>query len=127
MSRITHDRNLEAIHRAGADFVLSYSSLGTEAVVSLIEGHDLVMLGEGVDLFSVPLPPSLENKLLSESRIGSLTGLSVVAIQQNGETVTKLRSEMKLEPGAQLVMLGDAEQRTLFSKAFGGQYSSSPW
>jgi Trk K+ transport system NAD-binding subunit len=127
VSRITHDRNLEAIHRAGADFVLSYSSLGTEAVVSLIEGHDLVMLGEGVDLFSVPLPPSLENKLLSESRIGSLTGLSVVAIQQNREIVTKLRSEMKLEPGAQLVMLGDAEQRTLFSKAFGGQYSSSPW
>ena len=85
------------------------------------------MLGEGVDLFSVPLPASLENKLLSESRIGSLTGLSVVAIQQNGETVTKLRSEMKLEPGAQLVMLGDTEQRTLFSEAFGGQFSSSPW
>ena len=127
VSRITHDRNLEAIHRAGADFVLSYSSLGTEAVVSLIEGHELVMLGEGVDLFWVPLPPSLENKLLSESRIGSLTGLSVVAIQQNGETVTKLRSEMKLEPGAQLVMLGDGEQRTLFNEAFGGQYSSSPW
>ena len=32
VSRITHDRNLEAIHRAGADFVLSYSSLGMEAV-----------------------------------------------------------------------------------------------
>ena len=127
VSRITHDRNLEAIHRAGADFVLSYSSLGMEAVVSLIEGHELVMLGEGVDLFSVPLPPSLENKTLYESHIGSLTGLSVVAIQQNGETVTKLRSEMKLEPGAQLVMLGDIEQRTLFSKAFGGQFSSSPW
>lgn len=127
VSRITHDRNLEAIHRAGADFVLSYSSLGAEAVVSLIEGHELVMLGEGVDLFSVPLPASLENKLLSESRIGSLTGLSVVAIQQNGETVTKLRSEMRLEPGAQLVMLGDTEQRTLFSEAFGGQFSSSPW
>ena len=127
VSRITHDRNLEAIHRAGADFVLSYSSLGMEAVVSLIEGHDLVMLGEGVDLFSVPLPASLENKTLYESRIGSLTGLSVVAIQQNGEIVTKLRSEMKLQPGAQLVMLGDTEQRTLFSEAFGGQFSSSPW
>ncbi len=127
VSRITHDRNLEAIHRAGADFVLSYSSLGMEAVVSLIEGHDLVMLGEGVDLFSVPLPASLENKTLYESRIGSLTGLSVVAIQQNGEIVTKLRSEMKLQPGAQLVMLGDTEQRALFSEAFGGQFSSSPW
>ena len=28
VSRITHERNVEAIHRAGADFVLSYTSLG---------------------------------------------------------------------------------------------------
>ena len=28
ISRITHERNIEAIHRAGADFVLSYPSLG---------------------------------------------------------------------------------------------------
>jgi Trk K+ transport system NAD-binding subunit len=32
VSRITHERNLEAIHRAGADFVLSYASLGVERV-----------------------------------------------------------------------------------------------
>ena len=25
------------------------------------------------------------------------------------------------------VMLGDTKQRTLFSEAFGGQFSSSPW
>jgi voltage-gated potassium channel Kch len=27
VSRVTHERNLEAIHRAGADFVLSYTTL----------------------------------------------------------------------------------------------------
>ena len=75
VSRITHNRNLEAIHRAGADFALSYSSLGAEAVVSLIEGHELVILEEDVDLFSVKLPRSLENKTLAESGIGSRTGL----------------------------------------------------
>ena len=62
VSRITHHRNLEAIHRAGADFALSYSSLGAEAVVSFIEGHELVSLEENLDLFSVQVPRSLENK-----------------------------------------------------------------
>lgn len=33
---------------AGADFVLSYSSLGAEAVMSIIAGHELVILGAGV-------------------------------------------------------------------------------
>ena len=118
MSRITHDRNLEAIHRAGADFVLSYSSLGAEAVVSLIEGHELVILGEGVDLLTVPLPPSLENKTLAETGIGSRTGLSVVAVQQDGRTITSLRASMQLEAGAQLIMLGNVGQRRAFTEAF---------
>ena len=118
-SRITHDRNLEAIHRAGADFVLSYSSLGAEAVVSLIEGHELVILGEGVDLFSVHLPPSLENKTLAETGIGSRTGLSVVAVQQDAQLITNLRASMQLEAGADLIMLGSVQQRKAFAAAFG--------
>ena len=119
VSRITHDRNLEAIHRAGADFVLSYSSLGAEAVMSLLEGHELVILGEGVDLFSVRLPPSLENKTLAETGIGSRTGLSVVAVRQDGRLVTSLRASMQMEVGAQLIMLGSVQQRRTFDDAFG--------
>ena len=119
VSRITHDRNLEAIHRAGADFALSYSSLGVEAVMSLLEGHELVILGEGVDLFTVRLPPSLERKTLAETGIGSRTGLSVVAVQQDGQQVTSLHASMRLEPGAQLIMLGSVRQRRAFDDAFG--------
>ena len=119
VSRITHNRNLEAIHRAGADFVLSYSALGAEAVVSLIEGHELVILGAGVDLFPVQLPASLKNKTLAESGIGSRTGLSVVAVQQDGQLVTNLRASMQLEAGAELIMLGSVQQRRAFNDAFG--------
>ena len=118
VSRITHDRNLEAIHRAGADFVLGYASLGAQAVVSLLEGHELVMLGEGVDLFSLRLPASLQNKTLAETGIGSRTGLSVVAVQQNGRLVTNLRAGMRLEAGAELILLGSARQRRSFNDAF---------
>ena len=118
-SRITHDRNLEAIHRAGADFVLSYSSLGAEAVMSIIAGHELVILGEGVDLFSVRLPAPLVNKKLAETGIGSQTGLSVVAVRQDGELVTRLRGDMRLQAGAELVLFGSVEQRKEFMKAYG--------
>lgn len=118
-SRITHDRNLEAIHRAGADFVLSYSSLGAEAVGSVIAGHDIVILGEGVDLFSMRLPARLENVKLADSGIGSRSGLSVVAVRQDGELVTQLQSEMLLRSGSELVMFGSVQQRAAFMKAFG--------
>jgi Trk K+ transport system NAD-binding subunit len=119
VSRITHNRNLEAIHRAGADFALSYSSLGAEAVVSLIEGHELVILEGDIDLFTAPLPLSLENKTLADSGIGSRTGLSVVAVRQDGQLMTNLRASMRLEAGAQLMMLGSVKQRRAFTDTFG--------
>ena len=119
VSRITHERNLEAIHRAGADFVLSYSTLGAEAVFSVLQGHEVVILGEGVDLFTVDLPASLQGKTLAETGIGSRTGLSVVAISQNGQLVTSMQSSMRLEPGAELIMLGSVQQRQAFADAFG--------
>lgn len=117
-SRITHDRNLEAIHRAGADFALSYSALGAEAVLSVIAGHPIVILGEGVDLFSMRLPARLENVRLADSGIGSKSGLSVVAVRQAGELVTQLHSEMLLRSGAELVMFGSVQQRRAFVEAF---------
>ena len=119
VSRITHERNLEAIHRAGADFVLSYTTLGIEAVMSLLRGYPPVLLGEGVELFSLPVPETLAGRMLKDSDIGSGTGLSVVALQAGGELIVPLTSETRLPRGAELLMLGSHEQRTEFEQAFG--------
>ncbi len=118
VSRITHERNVEAIHRAGADFALSYTTLGVEAVVSLLRGYDLVILGEGVELFSIEVPPSLHGRRLADSGIGSDTGMSVVALDRNGVLLTQLTRETLLEKGAVLVMLGSLEQRRTFADLF---------
>jgi Trk K+ transport system NAD-binding subunit len=119
VSRITHARNLEAIHRAGADFVLSYTTLGVGAVMSLLRGHPPVLLGEGVELFSVPVPAALAGRPLRESGIGSRTGLSVVAVQRGEDLTAPLTSDTLLPDGAELLMLGSDEQRAAFSEAFG--------
>ena len=119
VSRITHERNLEAIHRAGADFVLSYASLGMEAVFSILQGKEFIMLGEGVDLFSMALPRSLYGKPLAETGIGARTGLNVIAIQHNGEVRTNPPASTVLVPGAELLMLGSSQQRQEFIDVFG--------
>jgi Trk K+ transport system NAD-binding subunit len=118
VSRITHERNVEAIHRAGADFALSYTTLGVEAVVSLLRGYELVVLGEGVELFSIPVPVSLSGRRLAESGIGSGTGMSVVALDRDGTLATQLTRETPLERGAVLLMLGSLEQRRKFADLF---------
>jgi Trk K+ transport system NAD-binding subunit len=118
VSRITHERNIEAIHRAGADFVLSYASLGAEFVLSLLQGHELVMLGEGVELFAVSLPSALDGQTLADSEIASRTGLNVIGIQQNGRVVTNPAPTTTLVKGSDLLMLGSTRQRQAFTEVF---------
>ncbi|MEM1116685.1 MAG: NAD-binding protein [Bacteroidota bacterium] len=119
VSRITNDRALGAIQRAGADFVLSYATLGTQAVLATLKGNELVVLGEEVDLFSVPTPRSLRGKTLAETGIGAKTGMSVIAVTCNGEATTDLSAETVLPHGAEIVMVGDETQRAEFTEVFG--------
>lgn len=119
VSRITHERNIEAIYRAGADFVLSYSTLGIDAISSILKGKKLVVLGEGVDLFTRPLPPSLEGKTLAVSGIGAMTGLNVVGIKQKGELMTDFLPAIEFERGMQLLLVGSDEQVQRFSEIYG--------
>ena len=118
VSRITHERNIEAIHRAGADFVLSYASLGASAVLSVLQGRESVILGEGFDLFYVPLPESLEGRTLAESEIRLRSGLNVLAVRSpDGQVVNAVASTV-LEPGTELVMLGGENQFRTFTAKF---------
>lgn len=118
LTRVTHERNVEAIQRAGADFVLSYASFGVQTVFSIVQGRELVVLGEGVDLFYVPLPPSLEGKTLGEAQIGARTGLNVIALKEDGRILSDLRPDRRLVPGSALVVICTAEQRERFSTVY---------
>ena len=118
VSRITHERNVEAIHRAGADFVLSYTTLGVESILALLRGGEPVLVGEGVELFTIPVPERLANRALRDSAIGSDTGLSVVALRIGDRMITQLTGETVLPAGADLLMLGNRDQRRTFAENF---------
>ena len=116
VSRIA--RNEEAIHRAGADFVLSDATIGVEAVMSLLDGHEPVLLGEGVRLFTVGVPAALAGRPLRDSGIGSRTGMSVIAVRRGEECISTLTGETVLPPEGELLMLGSLQQRRSFGAAF---------
>jgi voltage-gated potassium channel len=118
ISRVTHERNVEAIHRAGADFALSYTTIGVEAVMALLRGHEPVLLGEGVELFTIPVPTSLAGRTLLQSGIGSQTGMSVVGVEGPDGLVTQIDGATTLVQGSELVLLGSRAQRRAFAEAY---------
>jgi Trk K+ transport system NAD-binding subunit len=118
VSRITHERNVDAVHRAGADFVLSYGNLGVTSLLSFVHGRELVLVGEGVDMFVEPVPARLAGRTLGESGIGARTGLNVIAIQKPDGPALNPTPASELDPDHELVMLGTAEQHGAFRKEF---------
>ena len=96
----------------------SIAVLGVEAVTSLLRGHPPVLLGESVELFTVPVPRTLAGRPLRDSGIGSRTALSVVALQQEERIVTPMTSETVLPAEAKLLMLGCLEQRREFEDIY---------
>jgi Trk K+ transport system NAD-binding subunit len=119
VSRMSLEWNLDAIHRAGADFALSHGALAAKSVLSEVQGSGLVILDEGADLFVETLPAELEGKTLAESGIGARTGLNVIAVRNNGASITNPPAETELGPGAELVMLGTVAQHKTFVKLLG--------
>ncbi len=117
-SRITHERNLEAMCRAGADSVLSYSSLGREYVFSRLLGRNPIMVGEGTDFFYVRVPASIAGQPLAETRIGARTGLIVIALERGDDMQTNPGPHTPVPEGGSLLLLGTAEQRQAFAEAF---------
>jgi Trk K+ transport system NAD-binding subunit len=118
VARITHERNIESIHRAGADFVLSYSSLGQESVVAVIQKRDFVFLGGDVDFYMLPVPALLAGTTLRTSGIGARTGLNIIGVRQ-GDSLRNPGPETRLVDGATLLAIGTPKQRSEFKKVFG--------
>ena len=119
MSRLTHPRNLEAIYRAGADFALSYTSLGVEDIFAQLHAQELLVIGEGVEIFVVPAPAALVGRDLGGCAVSERTGLTIVGVQQNGVVVTNPPGSTSLQKGTELIMLGSNEQRQTFARDFG--------
>jgi Trk K+ transport system NAD-binding subunit len=119
LARATHERNVSTLHRAGADIVLSYASMGAGAVVNLLQRSKILMVAEGLDLFKVPVPAELAGRTIAESSIRERTGCSVVAIRtERGMEVVPNPAEV-LPAEADIVLIGTVEAEDRFLDLYG--------
>jgi len=119
VSRATLERNVSTLHRAGADFVMSYSSMGANAVFNVLERGDVVMLAEGLDVFRHPVPPALAGRPLAQTRIREESGCSVVALERKGVAQINPSPEEPLPLDAELILIGTTQAERRFVERFG--------
>jgi Trk K+ transport system NAD-binding subunit len=121
ISRATLERNVSTLHRAGADFVLSYASMGATMIFNVLRKTDILVIAEGLHVAEMEVPPALVGKTLAEAAIPRDTQCNVVALRTNGELKMNPSPDERLNTDAELLLIctTDGEQR------FVSRYGSS--
>ena len=119
LSRATDPRHVSSIHRAGADFVLSYASMGASQLFNLLDLGTVMIVAEGLILFRVEVPRSLNGKLLLDSAIRDRTGATVVTVEgPDGQRSINPPADTRLVSGNRLILVGDPQAEKSFINNF---------
>jgi len=121
LSRITQERNVSTLHRAGADFVLSYASVGATAIFNFLKGTSILLLAEGLHVAEADVPPSLAGQTLAEASIPQHTACTVVALKKGTTVKINPGSETRLEEGTELILICTPEAEKQFLERYGFQ------
>jgi voltage-gated potassium channel len=119
ITRSTLERNLGNMHRAGADFVMSYASLGANTILNLLQRSDIMMVAEGLDLIKVKIPKQLTGKTIKESSIRKETGCTIIAIRTDEGITINPEPDMIMEEDAEIILIGTVEAENQFFKIYG--------
>jgi Trk K+ transport system NAD-binding subunit len=119
ISRATLERNVATLHRAGADFVMSYASMGANTIFNLLDRSDILMVAEGLDVFKVKLPTSLAGKTLADSGIRQKTGCNVVAIVGEKGMQFNLDPHLPLPEKSDIILIGSVKAENRFLELYG--------
>lgn len=118
ISRSTLQRNVSTLHRAGADFVLSYATMGANAIFNILERNDIIVVAEGLNIFTAKTPAGLAGKTLVESNIRQQTGCNILSIREDGQQVINPDPEFKISDQCELVMVGTTDDEEKFMEVF---------
>jgi Trk K+ transport system NAD-binding subunit len=116
--RASLDRNIKTLHRAGADLVMSFSSLVTTTIINLLERQQMLMLTEGLNVFQLGLSPKMVDKALQDLKVRETTGCSVVAVKRQDDMMINPDPAIVLRKGDELVLIGSAEAEKKFVETY---------
>jgi len=115
ITRTTLDRNISKLHQAGADLVMSYASMGANAVVNFLREDKELMIAEGLNIFRLAIPGFLVGKSMQESKIREKTSCSVIAVSSKEDMIINPLPDYVLHQGEEIILIGTtgAEERCM--------------
>jgi len=116
--RATQVRTINELHRAGADIVLSYASMGANILFNFLKRSDILMVAEGLNIFKVSAPEAFHGKTLAELNLRASTGCNVIAIRTSEGLQAPPRPSIPIKPEDELILISDTESERRFCELY---------
>jgi Trk K+ transport system NAD-binding subunit len=119
IARVEESGSVAKMYRAGADYVLSLATVtGRMSASHLLEDHDVLSLDRQVEVVRTPAP-GIVGRTISDADVRSETGCTVVAIEREGQVLTDVGPDTRVQAGDALVVVGSDEGVRTFEETFG--------
>ncbi len=118
ISRSAFEKNVATLHRAGADFVMSYATTGANAIINLIGRDNILMVAEGLDIFEVLIPDTMVGKTIAECNVRNKTGCTIVGLRYDEHVEAIPDPHKPLPDGVRLILIGMRQAEERFLKMF---------
>lgn len=118
ISRASLDRNVNTMHRAGANLVMSYASLCTTTIINLLKPEKLLMISEGLNIFRAQPTGSIVGKALRDQTIREDTGCSVIAIKRGEGMLINPDPDTVVEKADELILIATTEAEKKFVQQY---------
>ena len=118
ISRATLDQNVGSLYNAGANLVMSHSTMGANVITNLLRPGRVTMLTEGLNIFRIPTPKSLDGVSLRDSRIRVDTQCNVVAVNTSDGMKIPPDPNVPLSAVDELILIGTVDAERAFMEKF---------
>ncbi len=118
ITRATLDRNVASLYNAGANLVMSHSTLAANAIINLLSPDRIFMLTEGLNIFKIKAPTALRGLSLIQSNIRRDTDCNVVAVRSGEKLLITPDPARLMEPDDELILIGSVDAEQEFMRRF---------
>jgi Trk K+ transport system NAD-binding subunit len=114
IARADATETVRKLYQAGADYVLALATVAGRMLASTILEEDVISFDQQVELVRIDCG-RLAGKTLAEADVRAETGVTVLAVERDGDTVTDLGPDFRIEADDALVVAGTDADMQRFS------------
>lgn len=116
LARTEEPENVLKMYRAGADYALALATVtGRMLASAILEDEEVISFDKHVEVVRTQAP-GLVGRTPREAQVRARTGCTIIGVERNGEVITNVGPDFRIEPGDEVIIAGTDDGTNRFTR-----------